>query len=163
MDSRAILKPVRFLKQANTHGLDPEVCWAWTGAVNSNGYGRFIDKNRHVLAHRSSYEIFVGVIPEGMNVCHSCDNRLCVNPHHLWLGSQSENLKDAARKGRRFAPDTRGERNGNRRLSQADVERIRSMYAGGQRKFRIAQAYGVSPSTVTDIVSFKTWKDASPC
>lgn len=163
MDARTILKPVRFLKQADTQNLDPDTCWIWTGAVNSNGYGRFIDKNRHVLAHRVSHELFVGPIPNGMNVCHSCDNRLCVNPHHLWLGSQSENLRDAFRKGRHSQPDTCGERNGNRRLSQSDVDRIRAMHAGGQRKYRIAETYGVSPSTVADIINHKTWKAASPC
>lgn len=163
MDARAILKPVRFLKQADTRDLDPDICWIWTGAVNSNGYGRFTDKNRNILAHRVSHELFVGPIPKGKNVCHSCDNRMCVNPHHLWLGSQSENLRDAIAKGRHSTPDTRGERNGNRRLSQSDVDCIRAMHGGGQRKYRIAATYGVSPSTVGDIINYKTWKGASPC
>jgi hypothetical protein len=161
MDSRRILKHVRFLLSADTSGLNPEVCWNWTGATNSNGYGRFIDSNVHVLAHRASYQLFVSEIADGLNVCHACDNRLCVNPHHLWLGSQSENLRDAVAKGRHSTPDTNGERNGNRKLSAFDVERIRALYKGGQRKYRIAELYNVSPSTVGDIIEFRTWKDAA--
>lgn len=161
MDARSILKPIRFLKQAETSGLDPTPCWTWTGGVNSNGYGRFVDKNRHALAHRVSHELFVGPIPDGMNVCHSCDNRVCVNPHHLWLGSQSENLKDAVAKGRMKRPDTNGERNGNRKLSADDVRAIRAMFSGGLRRYRIAERFGVSPSTVGEIIARKIWKEVA--
>ena len=159
MDSRKILRPIRFLKQADTSDLDAGVCWRWIGAVNSNGYGRFVDKNVHKLAHRSSYEMFVGNIPDGQNVCHTCDNRLCVNPHHLWLGTQSANIKDAVSKGRIFRPNTNGERNGNRKLCDNDIRRIRAMFEGGQRKYRIAECFGVSPSTIGEIIAGKIWKD----
>lgn len=161
MDVRCILKHVRFLRQAETRGLDPDVCWMWSGASNSNGYGRFIDKNVHHLAHRVAYELFIGPIPGGMNVCHTCDERLCVNPHHLWLGSQSDNLKDAVAKGRMFRPNTNGERNGNRKLSADDVRTIRAMFSGGQRRYQIASIFGVSPSTVGEIISGKIWKDVA--
>jgi len=161
MDARKILRPIRFLKQTDTAGLDVDVCWLWKGAVNSNGYGRFIDKNVHKLAHRVAYEIFVGPIPDGQNACHSCDNRLCVNPHHLWIGTQSANLKDAVSKGRMFRPNTNGERNGNHKLCDDDVRTIRAMFHGGQRRYRIAEHFGVSPSTVGDIIAGKIWKDVA--
>lgn len=158
MDSRRILAPIRFLKQMDTRDFNPEVCWEWGGQLNQNGYGRFVVGGIHRLAHRVAYEFFAGPIPDGMNVCHSCDNRLCVNPHHLWLGSQSENLQDAVAKGRMVHPDTSGERNGNRKLNQADVDLIRAMFAGGQKKYRIAEKFGVSPATIADIIGGKTWR-----
>jgi hypothetical protein len=161
MGAHRILKPIRFLHQAETRDLDPDVCWKWEGPVNSNGYGRFIDKDHHLLAHRVAYELFIGPISDGLNVCHTCDERLCVNPHHLWLGSQSDNLKDAAAKGRMFRPDTNGERNGNRKLSADHVRTIRAMFSGGQRRYQIAERFGVSPGTVGAIIAGKIWKDVA--
>lgn len=155
-----IIAPIRFLKQAETNGLDHLSCWNWKGAQNSNGYGRFILKNKHVLAHRVSYEFFIGTIPDGMVVCHACDNRLCVNPHHLWIGSQSDNLKDAASKGRMHMPDTRAELNGNKKLTWPKVCEIRQMHEGGAKAYIIAKMFGVSPGTIGDIVKFKTWRNA---
>ena len=158
MNPRAIIAQIRFLREAETHGLDPLVCWEWKGAVNSNGYGRFVMKDRHLLAHRLSYEFFIGEIPSGHNVCHVCDNRPCVNPHHLWVGTQSENLNDAVTKGRMHRPDTRAELNGNKKLDWPRVAKIREMHAGGAKAYIIAIQMGVSPSTIGDIVKCKTWR-----
>lgn len=161
MRPQQVLPVVRFLQAAETKGLDPDDCWEWQGAISSNGYGRFCVKNKHRLAHRVSYEMFIGPIPEGLNVCHACDNRKCVNPHHLWAGTQSENLSDAVAKGRMFRPNTNGERNGNRKLCTADVVAIREMVAAGQLKYRVAEKFGVSPSTIGEIIAGKIWKDAA--
>lgn len=149
----------RFL--SNVEHLAEAECWEWDGTKNSNGYGRFSFKNRHRLAHRVAYEIFFGDVPNGMNVCHKCDNRRCVNPRHLWLGTQSENLADAAAKGRNFTPDTSAEKNGNTSLDWERVRAIRKLHRDGMKKFHIAQIFNVSPSTVGNITKNQTWKEVS--
>ncbi len=148
----------RFLTECNHSTKD--VCWDWSGMFNTNGYGRFSLNDKHRLSHRIAFEMFIGPIPDGYMVCHRCDNRRCVNPYHLWLGTQSENLKDAFAKGRMFRPDTNGERNGNRKLDWPKVNAIRAMNSMGIKKTLIAQSFGVSPSTIFEIASNKIWKEA---
>lgn len=76
-------------------------CWEWTAACYPNGYGHFMRvKHKVVLAHRMAYELANGSIPEGLLVLHRCDNRRCVRPDHLWVGTQSDNMRDMHTKGR---------------------------------------------------------------
>ena len=133
-------------------------CMIWSGAKNSSGYGRISAFGKVMTTHRVSYLLHKGEIPESVCVCHTCDNRLCVNPDHLWLGSQSENLKDAVKKGRMYRPDTRGFRNGNTKLTTKDVSQIRILVAAGDLKYIVAKKFNVSPSTVTNLINFNTWK-----
>lgn len=147
----------RFLSNCD-HG-DLKKCWEWSGMMNTNGYGRFSYKDNHSLAHRISFEMFVHEIPSGMMVCHKCDNRKCVNPMHLWIGTQSENLKDASRKGRMVYPDTTGDKNGNSKMTWDKVREIRRLYKSGVKKYLIASSFGVSPSTIGNITNNQTWKE----
>ena len=87
----------RFLKFVNM--ATPDECWNWVGSLKGNGYGQFNDGGPK-YAHRVAYELFVGPVPEGKYVCHTCDNRRCVNPRHLWIGDQLLNLRDMMQKGR---------------------------------------------------------------
>jgi len=82
-------------------------CWLWTGTLLNSGYGQVMLRKRKVRAHRLAWELTFGPIPEGMVVCHACDNPACVNPHHLWLGTVQANVRDRDAKGRtRTGPQT---------------------------------------------------------
>lgn len=79
-------------------------CWYWTSVIGWGGYGLFQHKHKTQSAHRAAYTLYKGKIPDGLQVCHECDNPPCCNPHHLWLGTSSDNAKDAFHKGRRKQP-----------------------------------------------------------
>lgn len=90
-----------------------EGCWEWTGKRQiridgSEPYGRMLVAGKEVYAHRTAWELQVGPIPDGLLVCHHCDNRLCVRPDHLFVGTQKENIQDNRKKGRKFGPGCRG-------------------------------------------------------
>ena len=128
-------------------------CWIWMGATQVRGYGEIISNNRKYLAHRASYEAFIGEIPKGMYVCHACDNVYCVNPAHLFLGTQKQNLEDMARKGR----STIGERNPMAKLKEEDVQKIKAEIDYGLSNSDIAINYSVSRQTINNIRNGKAW------
>ena len=125
-------------------------CWVWMGTTTVRGYGQIEHKTKKLYAHRASYEAFVGEIPQGMYVCHTCDNVSCVNPNHLFLGTQKQNLQDMARKGR----STRGEKNPGAKLTEEQVNQIRTM--DGTCSF-ISKIFNVSSSAISAIKRKERW------
>lgn len=123
-------------------------CWEWQGATNGRGYGQVRINYKLKQTHRLSWELYHMPIPSGMFVLHRCDNRLCCNPDHLFLGSYKDNLNDMVSKARdRF----RGEHNGQAKLADTQVEEIRSMLASGVPQHVIASKYSVNQTTISNI------------
>lgn len=127
-------------------------CWLWTGAVTRNGYGSVTHQRRSLGAHRLAFALFAAPIPHGMSVLHHCDTPLCVNPSHLWLGSQADNLKDMVRKGRYKSV------RGHGRLTEDKVRAIRSRAASGVPQCALRREYGVCRSSISQIVNRKSWR-----
>ena len=121
-------------------------CWQWVGSVTIYGYGRMRVDAKNVMAHRFSYELHVGKIPEGLFVCHKCDNRKCVNPEHLFVGEHQDNMTDMVKKNRQAV----GSRNGNAVLSENDVLLIRASRDIIEQK-ELAKIFGCSQPTVSRI------------
>lgn len=141
-------------------------CWNWKrGTYGKNKRGAIATPNGMRLAYRVSYELYRGPIPLEMNVCHKCDNPACINPSHLFLGTQADNLADMARKGRSvsgerrkllskmFAP--RGEQHFRAKLTEAQIVAVRADKRTGRE---IAKSYGISPASVSLIKSSKRWQ-----
>lgn len=135
-----------------------EDCWEWTGYRTGFGYGELQSGPRgdqvKESAHRLSWEIHNGPIPDGLNVLHRCDNPPCVRPDHLFLGTASDNARDMWDKGR----GPRGQKNGHAKLTDEAVAIIRERIAAGERPTQIALVYGVSEATVRDAASGRNWR-----
>lgn len=148
-----------------------EFCWEWIGSKFRGGYGQLthgeeIYQHKNLKAHRVSYEIHFGKIPEDKIVCHHCDNASCVNPDHLFLGTWQDNVQDMIQKGRRF--NTEGEKNGQSKLTDNQVKEIREKYKMNEitgrylrKKYsnaKLAKEYGITQSVISDIITYKKWK-----
>lgn len=132
--------------------ISPDGCWIWFGVKTRHGYGYMRYSGGRLAAHRASYLVYLGPIPNETVVCHSCDTPACVRPDHLFLGTQAENMRDMTLKGRR----ARGERLPQSKLTEVQVSAIR----GDSRTHEeIAATYGVSRPTVSRVINRKTWKD----
>lgn len=133
-------------------------CWEWKGGKTSKGYGSFHWHEKGIVnAHVAAYELFIGN-RHGKHVLHSCDNPPCCNPFHLWLGTQKQNVHDMIVKGRaRYVPCTK-ESNGNSKVSISMVEKIRDLYLlKSYTQKKLAERFGISQSTIHQIVTDKTW------
>ena len=133
-------------------------CWEWQGQVDHRGYGRRTfgqrDQKRKTLVHRISFAVFKGPIPEEKCICHTCDNRLCFNPDHLWVGTLQDNLKDMKDKGRhaigKMLPQTK--------LDERKVIEIRRRYTDGEKVSSIAKDYGTTYQPIYNVCIGKTWR-----
>jgi hypothetical protein len=134
-----------------------EYCWNWIGGTSSAGYGRFRIGDKLYSPHRLSFEWHNEPIPDGMLICHRCDNPSCVRPSHLFLGTYSDNLIDAIHKD--INPIRRGEDAGTSVLTEEEVKRIRMEYRFGVFGYkRLAIKYGVGRTTIEHIIRRRTWK-----
>lgn len=133
-------------------------CWEWQGTL-VGGYGQLRFGGSRYAAHRVSYELHKGPIPEGLYVCHACDNRACVNPAHLWLGTNEANMQDKLAKNRQA--HVIGRQQGTVKLHPPQVLVIRRLVREGVSQQAIARRFGISQSLVSRIASGKAWKHLS--
>lgn len=136
-------------------------CWIWQSEIGANGYGYFFFQGKPVLAHRFCWLIRKGGIPSGLLVLHRCDNPACVNPAHLFLGTQSDNMRDAARKNRLAIQKNpgayRGDNSRNHKLTATMVRRMRYLASGGRGYADLATTFGVCREHVSRIVAGQFW------
>jgi len=130
-------------------------CWLWTGSKRASGYGQIsLTPGKPESAHRVSWEIHKGAIPAGNCVLHSCDNRACVFPNHLRLGTPAENMRDCCLRHRHIF----GSRSPNAKLTEAKVKTIRAHPIGPRGYITsLAKQYGVTPSIISEIIHRKRW------
>ena len=147
----------RFLKHVTIGRVN--ACWEWQGKCDR--YGIFTWEDEHIhLAHIAAYRLFIGHIPKKhgrrLYVCHSCDNPVCVNPNHLWLGTQKDNVHDMMNKGRKAS--LQGERNSNAKLTVEDIHKIKRLYRKGKYSNNaIGRRFGVTGANIGLIVKGNTW------
>lgn len=125
----------------------PEGCIRWTGHVDANGYGKISYQGKDLLTHRAAYVTANGSIPGGAHILHKCDNPACINPDHLTVGTNRDNILDKAMKGR-----------AGKRLDKAAVTEIKGMIAMGAKQQEIATHFGVNQSSISDISRGKAWR-----
>lgn len=122
-------------------------CWEYSAAVTHNGYGRIKHNGKTIRAHRASWLVHFGPIPDGLNVLHKCDNPPCINPDHLFLGTTQENMDDKVAKGRTVS-----------HLTKEDVLEVRNLYASGNMTQKeIGILFGVQPACISRIVNRIRW------
>lgn len=138
-------------------------CWIWTKGTNSAGYGRLSHGSKTWLAHRLMFILSNGKIGEGLLVCHKCDTPACINPEHLFAGTNDDNQKDMVSKGRtysgsrKWANRRRGESSLHAKLNWDSVGEIRRRHAEGEMQMTLAAEFGVSVGTMSYLIHRKTW------
>lgn len=137
----------RFWKKVDKSG-GPDACWLWTGTKTNRGYGRIRIESRMKSSHRVSYELYKGAIPDGLCVCHHCDNPSCVNPDHLFVGTHTDNMHDKAIKGR----------NSLTKLTEDQVCEIRVRITNGETQTSLAKEFGVIQQTISHVKCGRTYR-----
>ncbi len=137
-------------------------CWEWLLKVRPNGYARVTYQGDSWYAHRLSFTAFKSEIPKGLDVCHTCDNRKCVNPEHLFVGTRKENMNDCVSKGRQAKGDSlrdmKGEKTNFSKLIEDQVVEIRQLNRDGAKTIDIAKAFNVSADNIRRIIRRDTWR-----
>ena len=152
----------RLLKLSDRSG-GVDACWNWIGAKRGyQGYGAIKVDRKQLVASRVSYELYCGPIPDGMFVCHTCDNPSCINPKHLFIGTPADNMTDRDRKGRyRYTPRPnlpKGEMHHKAKLTADKVRQIRQLHEQGVSYSRLVQQFGISKTNIADICHRRTWQ-----
>jgi hypothetical protein len=148
--------------------IDINNCWIWKRFKNKKKYGKAHFQGRDIYAHRLSYLTFIGEIPNNLYVLHNCDITACVNPKHLFLGDQEDNMKDMVNKNRQAR--LRGENNRNSKLLQKEVDEIRTLYSAELEERiqgknvqltqkELAERFKVSRSEISNIINVRTWAE----
>lgn len=149
----------RFWEKVDRRG--PDECWLWTAGTNGRGYGQIKEgapKRKMLLAHRVSYKMAKGSMPDDLFVLHECDRPLCCNPAHLFLGTNQDNMDDMVKKRRQSRLP--GEQNGKSKLTEEQVEEIRRDYVRGSRTHgqpALARKYHVAQPTIGKILRGERW------
>lgn len=147
----------RFWEKVNKK--QSQECWEWIAYTHPKGYGQICHNGKPKRAHRVSWEIHYGEIPDGVCVLHRCDNPSCVNPEHLWLGTNLDNMRDMINKGRDVHESPQvGINHWNSKLDENKVIKIRKLYSTKKcRYIDLAKMFGVHKVTIGDIVRRTTW------
>lgn len=143
-------------------------CWEWTASTAGRGYGVIWFEGRQQYAHRVSHQIHKGPVPDSLQVLHECDNPKCVNPAHLFLGTQADNVADMIQKGRQncvrpryprpLSVYARGEKIATAKLTTDQIRSIRDLYSQGSTQADLATTFGVNQPQISRIVRRATWK-----
>lgn len=133
-------------------------CWMWQGGKDRKGYGLISVNGKMMRAHRLAWELTYGSIPHGLCVCHHCDHPACINPEHLFVGTNLENMQDKVRKGHPNGGIVYGERNGASKLTSLQVEEIRHLHTTGISDRKLAVLFCIGKSQVNRIVNNLNWR-----
>lgn len=161
---RKIAIEERFWSKVNKNGSIPShvphlgKCWEWTANISKFGYGNFYLKGDSGRSHRIAWRLTFGEIPDLMHVLHKCDNRKCVNPAHLFLGTEQDNSDDKFSKGRHIS--LKGEDNPIHKLTTKQVNEIRQLFLSGSKtRKQLAEYYSVNVTTIAKIIRNESWSE----
>lgn len=135
-----------------------EDCWNWTASVNEGGYGQLGFLGRPYISHRLSYVLYKGRIPKDLFVLHKCDNRRCVNPSHLFIGTAGDNNRDCIAKGRNYVRNNIG-KPGARKFNESNIKEIFELFKGGKTHQEIADKFRIGRSSITKILNKQRYKE----
>jgi HNH endonuclease len=154
--SRGLMRPAEERFWRVTDKSSDDACWEYFGLQSTNGYGRFKIGKKNIRAHRYSYELHKGPIPDGLVVRHTCDNKLCVNPAHLLVGTQADNMQDMVT--RKRGGKSQGSSHAYAKLSESDIPVIRALVDSGKSLSAVSRLYGVGVCAISNIAKRKSWK-----